>query len=72
MPLTLLAFLYLEIMMNEKAYQKLVTFMVDMFNDYKEEVNESNLAPSSKKDYVIFAEMFVKWVNGDFVPGGRL
>jgi hypothetical protein len=44
----------------------------NLFDEYAEEVNTSLLSDSSKKDYLMFAEMFVRWLDGDFVPGGTL
>lgn len=43
-----------------------------LFEAYRAEVEASGLAPSSKNDYVMFAEMFVRWIEGEFVPGASL
>ena len=40
-----------------------------LLDEYEGAVNGSNLTASSKKDYVSFAEMFVRWVDDDFTPG---
>ena len=40
-----------------------------LFDEYAAEVNASELTESSKRDYISFAEMFVRWVGGDFTPG---
>lgn len=37
---------------------------------YWEAIQASGLADSSKVDYYYFAEVFVRWVEGDFTPGG--
>lgn len=43
-----------------------------LFDEYKIEVEESLLSQSSKTDYIMFAEQFVRWIDGDFIPGGHL
>ena len=44
----------------------------NLFDQYCWEVHNSKLADSSKVDYIMFAEMFVRWIDGDFQPGGTL
>lgn len=46
--------------------------MWSLFEEYAEEVDSSLLSPSSKKDYKMFAEFFMRWLDGDFTPGGSL
>jgi hypothetical protein len=41
-------------------------------DEYYEEINNTGLAPTSKRNYVSFAEQFVRWLNGEFVPGAGL
>ena len=38
--------------------------------DYKAEVKNSSLSPTTKDTYVLHATNFVRWLNGDFQPGG--
>ncbi len=40
------------------------------FEDWKEEVEASNLTQSSKETYIGHPNHFVRWLNDDFVPGG--
>lgn len=41
----------------------------ELFDEYREEVEGTNLTDSSKKDYVMFAEQFIRWIEGNFEPG---
>jgi hypothetical protein len=43
-----------------------------LLDEYYEDVNATELAPTSKRNYVAFAESFVRWVNGEFTPGAQL
>ena len=38
--------------------------------DYKAEVKESGLSPTTKDTYVLHATNFVRWLEDDFQPGG--
>ena len=44
----------------------------EQFDEYVAEVNASALADTSKKDYIIFAEQFVRWIEGYFTPGANV
>jgi hypothetical protein len=46
--------------------------MWQLFDQYEAEVNASLLSPSSKADYLLFASFFMRWIDGDFTPGGTL
>ncbi|MDA8216316.1 MAG: hypothetical protein M0Z94_01720 [Dehalococcoidales bacterium] len=37
---------------------------------YLKDVENSDLTPSTKRTYMRHAETFVRWIEGDFVPGG--
>ena len=39
---------------------------------YKQEVNESELKPATRKTYLLHAENFVRWIEGNFTPGATL
>ena len=39
---------------------------------YETEVKASKLQSSAKKTYLLHAEHFVRWLEGDFTPGGSL
>ena len=49
-----------------------VSHVREAFEDYREEIEASNLAPASKATYLRHAETFVRWVEGDFQPGARV
>ncbi len=38
---------------------------------YRKEVHEAPLADNTKKTYLLHAENFVRWLDGNFEPGGR-
>ena len=40
--------------------------------EYKNEVNGTNLAQSSKETYLDHADAFVRWLKGEFEPGSRV
>ncbi len=40
--------------------------------EYEAEVTASRLKPSSKRTYLLHARHFVRWLGGDFEPGGSL
>ena len=39
---------------------------------YRNEVEKSNLAPNTKKTYLLHSENFVRWLHEDFEPGSRV
>ena len=39
---------------------------------YTEEVEASELMPSTKRTYLRHAETFVRWLEGDFEPGANV
>jgi len=45
--------------------------LYDLLQEYIDEVNAAPLTYTSKKDYITFAEMFVRWTDNNFTPGGR-
>lgn len=55
-----------------KASNRLISALYDLLDEYIEEVEASNLSPSSKTDYAMFASQFVRWIDHDFVPGGQV
>ena len=48
-----------------------VSHVREAFEDYRAEIEASNLAAASKATYLRHAETFVRWVEGDFQPGAR-
>jgi hypothetical protein len=40
-------------------------------SEYKDLVESSNLTPKTKRTYTLHSENFVRWLKGEFVPGGR-
>jgi hypothetical protein len=43
--------------------------LAQLLAEYKQEVNDSEMAPSSKYTYNNGAEQFVRWARGAFHPG---
>ena len=41
-------------------------------NQYKAEVDSASLQPTTKHTYKRHATTFVRWLRGDFKPGGHL
>lgn len=39
---------------------------------YEDEVDASKLSLNSKETYKLHANNFVRWMRGDFTPGGNL
>jgi hypothetical protein len=39
-------------------------------SEYKNVVDSTNMTSSTKKTYVLHSENFVRWLKGEFVPGG--
>ena len=39
---------------------------------YQQEVEASRLKPSAKRTYLLHSKNFVRWLDGDFTPGGTL
>ena len=48
-----------------------VSHVREAFEDYRAEVQASNLAPQSKATCLRHAETFVRWVGENFHPGAR-
>ena len=44
----------------------------EAYERYEQEVEASNLSESSKFTYISHAHQFVRWLQGDFEPGGTL
>lgn len=53
--------------------RRLVTSLKDVekaLEVYRREVEASNLASDTKRTYLRHAETFVRWLKGNFKPGG--
>ena len=46
--------------------------LYELLDEYAETVTKSPLTESSQRDYVGFAQMFVRWVDNDFDPGANV
>jgi len=57
---------------QKKISKRFMSQMWQLWEEYKDEVEGSLLASSSKTDYIMFAEQFCRWVEGDFHPGANL
>jgi hypothetical protein len=51
---------------------KAVRKLNELLDEWIQDVEASPLTESSKKDYIGFVAMFVRWVEGDFMPGSNL
>ncbi len=47
-------------------------YVEQALTEYEKEVDASKLRPSTKHTYLIHAKHFVRWLRGDFTPGGTL
>ena len=58
-----------------KASKETLHELERLFSEYQKEVhlNKQNgyVTPTTAKTYLLHSGNFVKWCNGDFVPGGR-
>ncbi|WP_315795303.1 hypothetical protein [Paenibacillus sp. BIC5C1] len=55
-----------------KVSPELLKQLNEMLDAYTQDVKNSGLKPSTEKTYLLHANHFVRWCNGDFVPGARL
>jgi len=55
-----------------KASPELMKHLNELLDTYAQEVKSAGLKPSTEKTYLLHADHFVRWCNGDFVPGARL
>ena len=53
---------------NDEALRQVRT----AFIRYEEEVKTAGLKESTEKTYITHSRNFVRWLDDDFVPGGRL
>lgn len=58
--------------MAARPVSDFISHVREAFEDYRAEVEASNLAPASKGTYLRHAETFVRWIEGDFVPGAQV
>ena len=61
--------------MNVNSAQLNAQFLAavdDAFERYKLEVEASELSSDTKGSYIVHVGQFVRWLSGDFEPGGRL
>lgn len=49
-----------------------ISQLYDLLEEYAAHVNRSLLTESSQRDYIMFAELFVRWIDNDFEPGATL
>lgn len=46
--------------------------VIEALKRYEREVEQSKLKPSTKRTYILHANNFVRWLKGDFTPGGTI
>jgi hypothetical protein len=56
-------------MQNKTESLPEINRLLDM---YIREIESSELKPLAANIYLTHAKNFVRWINGEFVPGGRL
>jgi len=56
--------------MPDRKYAR--TSLKTLLDQYWDELQKSQLADKSVEDYWYFAHCFVRWANGEFVPGGNV
>lgn len=44
----------------------------DLMDQYTKEVSETELKDSAKRTYLLHSNNFVRWCNGEFIPGATL
>lgn len=44
----------------------------EQFRQYEQAVRASRLKPNAQDTYVLNARNFVRWIKGEFTPGGTL
>lgn len=54
--------------MNNEMYKELEKLL----EKYTKEVENSDLKENTKKTYLLHSRNFVRWIKGDFTPGGTL
>ena len=55
--------------MNRRLDDECLKRVEKLLEVYHLEVEESDLAPDTKRTYLRHAETFVRWLAGDFTPG---
>ena len=55
-----------------KFNNRLLQQIRDEFCRYGEEVETTDLKPSTKKTYILHARNFVRWLDDDFEPGSNV
>jgi hypothetical protein len=57
---------------RERATVRSRSRMWELYDEYVATVENSRLAESSKNDYIVFANFFMRWIDGEFNPGGSI
>lgn len=55
-----------------KVSPELLKQLNELLDTYTQDVKSAGLEPSTEKTYLLHADHFVRWCNGEFVPGARL
>ncbi len=55
-----------------KISQKALSEIKGAFQQYEQEVKVSKLQQSARRTYLLHSRNFVRWLEGDFTPGGTL
>jgi len=52
--------------------QETLEIIRSAWQSYEATVQGTQLMPNAKETYIRYAERFVRWLEGDFVPGAKL
>lgn len=58
-------------MNRDLLHSSFVACIKSVLDEYRQEVNATDMVPSAKETYIRHAEHFVRWMDGDFTPGAR-
>jgi hypothetical protein len=58
--------------MNTEISAEALHQIEEALRRYRVKVEASRLTNTSKHTYILHAEHFVRWLKGDFEPGGRV
>ena len=55
---------------NQEFLTKLQSLLVEYENEVNRSLADGYLKESTARTYLLHANNFIKWCNGDFTPGG--
>ena len=64
--------LFVAIAKSSKVMPAVILGAQSALSAYRFEVESSDMTYAAKETYLLHAEQFVRWMEGDFKPGNRL